>query len=71
LLILFSREAVICLSWQGLQATEEALNQKTMEMEAAREIPAEVFGVRLQEVDEMIWRRLEAEAHRDGGLWPR
>ncbi|RJE46828.1 hypothetical protein A7K50_12450 [Dehalobacter sp. MCB1] len=38
-------------------------------MEAAREILAKVFGVRLSEVDEMIWIRLEAEdeAPEDGG----
>ena len=43
-----------------------------MELEAAREILAEVFGVRLSEVDEMIWSRFEAEdmVSKEGGLWP-
>ena len=37
------------------------MSQKAMELEAAREILAEVFGVRLSEVDEMIRGRFEAE----------
>lgn len=44
-----------------------------MELEAAREILAEVFGVRLSEVDEMIENRSQAgEARRsmDRELWP-
>ncbi|MDQ1285712.1 MAG: hypothetical protein QG663_1130 [Thermodesulfobacteriota bacterium] len=32
-----------------------------MELEAAKGILAEVFGVRLSEVDEMIWGRFEVE----------
>jgi hypothetical protein len=35
--------------------------QRLWELEEAREIPAEVFGVRLSEVDEMIRFRIEAE----------
>ena len=48
------------------------MSPKAMELEAAREILAEVFGVRLSEVDEMIQSRFEAEdkAPRDEGLWP-
>ena len=44
-----------------------------MELEAAREILAEVFGVKLSEVDEMIENRSQAgEEMRplDGELWP-
>ena len=43
-----------------------------MELEAAREILAEVFGVRLSEVDEMIWSRFgaEDEGSKESGLWP-
>lgn len=50
----------------------KAIGQKTMELEAAREILAEVFGVRLSEVDEMIWSRFEAEdrGSKEDGLWP-
>ena len=40
---------------QLFRSQKTALNQKAMELEAAREILAEVFGVRLSEVDEMIW----------------
>ena len=48
---------------------------KTMELEAAREILAEVFGVRLSEVDEMIRSRFQAgeddkRCHEGDGQWP-
>lgn len=48
---------------------------KAMELEAAREILAEVFGVRLSEVDEMIENRFQAgdELERrsmEDGRWP-
>jgi len=44
---------------------------KAMELEAAREILAEVFGVRLSEVDEMIENRFQAgDSKREDGLWP-
>lgn len=46
-----------------------------MELEAAREILAEVFGVRLSDVDEMILSRFGAARKDDtdskeSGLWP-
>ena len=45
-----------------------------MELEAAKEILAEVFRVRLSEVDEMIRCRFEDEdtgsVGSDDGLWP-
>ena len=46
-----------------------------MELEAAREILAEVFGVRLSEVDEMIENRFQAgddveRRSREDRLWP-
>ena len=44
-----------------------------MELEAAREILAEVFGVKLSEVDEMIENHSHAGEERrsmDGELWP-
>jgi len=44
-----------------------------MELEAAREIQAEVFGVRLSEVDEMIQSRFEAEDNgrpKEECMWP-
>lgn len=47
---------------------------KAMELEAAKEILAEVFKVRLSEVDEMIRCRFEAEDKcsmaSEDGLWP-
>ena len=47
---------------------------KAMELEAAKEILAEVFRVRLSEVDEMIRCRFEAEdtgsMSSEDGLWP-
>ena len=47
---------------------------KAMELEAAKEILAEVFKVRLSEVDEMIRCRFEAEdmgtKGSEDGLWP-
>ena len=50
-------------------------DQKAMELEAAKEILAEVFRIRLSEVDEMIRCRFEAEdmgsiASEEYGLWP-
>ena len=54
----------------GVFRPHKALNQKAMELEAAREILAEVFGVRLWEVDEMIQSRFEAEDRCSKGLWP-
>ena len=55
---------------------------KALELEAAREILAEVFRVRISEVDEMIHNRFEAAENRfepagkgdvvskQSGLWP-
>ena len=49
-------------------------DQKAMELEAAKEILAEVFRVGLSEVDEMIWCRFEDEdmgsMGSEDGLWP-
>jgi hypothetical protein len=48
---------------------------KAMELEAAREILAEVFRIRLSEVDEMIENRFQAgnkveRRSREDGMWP-
>jgi transcriptional regulator CtsR len=45
---------------------------KAMELEAAREILAEIFRVRPSEVDEMIRNRFEADdkGSKENGLWP-
>ena len=58
-----------------LRPQKMAMSQKAMELEAAKEILAEVFRVRLSEVDEMIRCRFEAEdmgsmAYEEDGLWP-
>ena len=46
-------------------------DQKAMELEAAKEILAEVFRIRLSEVDEMIRCRFEVEvSEKEDGLWP-
>jgi CRISPR/Cas system-associated endonuclease Cas3-HD len=54
---------------------KKALHHKAMELEAAREILAEVFRVKLSEVDEMIESRFEAASSegivsKEEGLWP-
>lgn len=46
-----------------------------MELQAAKEILAEVFMIRIQDVDEMIQNRFEASGSEDispvkDGLWP-
>ena len=49
-------------------------DRRAMELQAAMEILAEVFGVKLSEVDEMIENRFvkdEVEMHSRGdGMWP-
>ncbi len=50
-------------------------DRRSMELEAAREILAEVFGVKLSEVDEMIENRFQAggvveRCSKEDGLWP-
>jgi hypothetical protein len=44
-------------------------DRSAMELEAAREILAEVFGVRLSEVDEMIENRFQAGEERRSREW--
>ena len=48
------------------------MNPKDVELEAAREILAEVFRVKLSDVDEMIWSRIEVEdkGPKEEVLWP-
>jgi uncharacterized tellurite resistance protein B-like protein len=60
---------------QLVRPQKKATSQKAIELEAAREILAEVFGVRLSEVDEMIENRFQAgneveRRSRETGLWP-
>jgi len=54
---------------------EIMLDRRIMELQTAKEILAEVFGIRLQDVDEMIQNRFEAASPEDicveeDGLWP-
>lgn len=46
---------------------------KVLELEAAKEILAEVFRIGISEVDEMIRNRFEKvhPQEEEGGLWPR
>ena len=46
---------------------------KALELETAKEILAEIFRVRLSDVDEMIQNRFEAEdmGSKENGLWPK
>jgi hypothetical protein len=51
------------------------INPKALELETAKEILAEVFRVRLSDVDEMIQNRFDAPCSEDigpkeKGLWP-
>jgi hypothetical protein len=51
------------------------MNPKALELQMAKEILAEVFRVRISEVDEMIQNRFEAASSEDigsdkKGLWP-
>ncbi|TFH47663.1 MAG: hypothetical protein E4G89_07575 [Methanothrix sp.] len=60
------RAVVHCTSW---------MNPKALELQTAKEILAEVFKVRISEVDEMIQNRFEAASYegivsKEEGLWP-
>lgn len=49
------------------------VNPKVLELQAAKEILAEVFGMKISEVEEMLRQRSEEEAPSckgDGALWP-
>jgi hypothetical protein len=48
------------------------MNPKALELQTAKEILAEVFMVRISEVDEMIQNRFQADDmdHEENGLWP-
>jgi hypothetical protein len=57
------------------QMRAEQCDPKAMELQTAKEILAEVFGVKLSEVDEMILSRFEAAGNEDIGReenepWP-
>jgi hypothetical protein len=54
---------------QGTFGKEE----RALELQTAKEILAEVFGIRISEVDEMIANRFSVchECQKDKVLWPR
>ena len=63
--------------WQRAQAgpvePRRAVSSKTLELQAAMEILAEVFRINLEEVEDMISSRLpeaQTEARQEEGLWP-
>jgi hypothetical protein len=52
------------------------MDPKALELETAKEILAEIFRVRISDVDEMIQNRFESACSEDigsneNGLWPR
>jgi hypothetical protein len=49
------------------------MDPKALELETAKEILAEIFGVRIADVEEMIQNRFEADdmGSKENGLWPR
>lgn len=46
------------------------LNLRMMELQEAKEILGEVFGVRSEDVEDMIQRRLEERGRAEENLWP-
>jgi len=57
------------------RAVVHRMNPKALELQTAKEILAEVFKVRLSEVDEMIQNRFEKDSSHEAcgekdGLWP-
>ena len=46
---------------QLIRSQKKSMSQKAMELEAAREILAEVFQIKLSQVDEMIQNRFQAD----------
>lgn len=59
--------------WKRLSEPRRAVNTKVLELETAKEILAEVFGVKLSDVDEMIENRFQAGEERRSrvdNLWP-
>ena len=63
------------LSWPQKRAVVNRSDLKAMELEAAREILAEVFKINPSEVNEMIENRLEKVSSleaccEEDGLWP-
>ena len=52
------------------RAVVHRMNPKALELQTAKEILAEVFRVRVSEVDEMIQNRFDEACCEEDGLWP-
>ena len=46
------------------------MDSKALELETAKEILAEVFRIRVADVDEMILNRFGSKCSKEDGLWP-
>jgi len=55
----------------GRHGVVQRVDPSALELQAAMEILAEVFKVRLSDVDEMIQNRFETEGSKEDVLWPR
>ncbi len=55
----------------GRHGVVHQVDPRTLELQAAMEILAEVFKVQLSDVDEMIRNRFETEGSKEDGVWPR
>ncbi len=55
----------------GRNGVAQQEDPRALELQAAMEILAEVFKVRLSDVDEMIRNRFGTECSKEDGLWPR
>ncbi|HNX40305.1 MAG TPA: hypothetical protein PKK11_06940 [Methanothrix sp.] len=57
----------------GVSKKTPWVDSKVLELLAAKEILAEVFGMRISEVEEMLRQRIEEgeqTCQEEGGLWP-
>lgn len=59
-------------SWKRapILAQTMPVSTKKLELEAAKQILAEIFRIRPAEVDDMLMKRLEGREDELDGLWP-
>jgi hypothetical protein len=57
----------------AMKHSTSQVDPKALELETAKEILAEIFRVRIADVEEMIQNRFEADdmGSKGNGLWPR
>ncbi len=53
-----------------LISSRRAINLKAMELQTAKEILAEIFRARPEDIEDMIQRRLEEGSRSEEHLWP-